>query len=60
MRSEIPILSQKSRRHVRDHIFPPFGADRFGQHHLVFAVLRKRIIMRIRQLTWECEQGGSG
>jgi hypothetical protein len=52
-------------RHVRDHIFPPFGANRFGQHHLVFAVLRKRIIMRIRQppcsmLAWECEQGGSG
>jgi hypothetical protein len=65
MRSEIPKRSQKSSRHVRDHIFAPFGADRFGQHHLVFAVLRKRIIMRIRRppcsmLTWECDQGGSG
>jgi hypothetical protein len=64
IRSEMPLRPQKSRRHVRDRIFPPVGADRLGQHHLAFAVLRKRVILRIRQppssmFTWKCEQGSS-
>jgi hypothetical protein len=38
MLPEIAIRPQKSSRHVRDHIFPLFGADWLGAHLRVFVV----------------------